>query len=77
MDEVANLTNEEKSEEEAQNLDLKNQAHEYSEEILEMMLKKAQKFDKGLPKIEEFLESIDQNMQMLEECHCLIIRLIR
>ncbi|CAI2386577.1 unnamed protein product [Moneuplotes crassus] len=52
------------------------QSQDYLEDILNKVLLKAHKFDKALPKIEEFLTSIGHNIQMLEECHCLIIRLI-
>ena len=45
------------------------QTKDYAEEILNRMLRKAQNFDKGLPRINEFLVSIGQNMQSLEESH--------
>lgn len=52
------------------------QSQHYFEDIIGKMLTKAQKFDKGLPKISEYLTKIGQNMQTLEECHCLIIKII-
>jgi hypothetical protein len=43
------------------------QSKVYFDDIVSRLLIKAKKFDKGLPKIINYLKTIDQDMQVLEE----------